>query len=57
MIKVEHSEEVIELRRGTIELKVALDHEKKHRINLEEHIALLQREHQKYSNKDEEQSQ
>lgn len=43
--------EMLELRRETLELRHALERERRHRIGLEEHIAILQQQLNAYSRK------
>lgn len=43
--------EIMELRRETMELRLALERERRHRISLEEHIAILQQQQNTYSRK------
>ncbi len=43
--------EIIDLRRETMELRLALERERRHRIGLEEHIAILQQQQTMYPRK------
>jgi len=49
--------ELAELRREAVELRLQLDRERRHRISLEEHVAILQQQQQQYQQEQEQHQQ